>query len=144
MSVFCLLVFACFDIPSLRSSNIVLALRQLRSSFFCTYEEQRFFKVHMSQDGSTQHEDLKSLIIFEVCKSTISFFQRFSNCSRPQCDISYIQTLIQDEQNTLSLNPELCRKTVELVCILVELRTSTRYSTTHCEDFNSRLELTRP
>ena len=31
--------------------------------FFCTYEEQRFLKVHMSQDGSTQHEDLKLLLI---------------------------------------------------------------------------------
>ena len=37
----------------------------------------------MSQDGSTQHEDLELLLIFEVCKSFISSFQRFSNSPRP-------------------------------------------------------------
>ena len=33
------------------------ALRQLRSRILCVQDKDFFFKLHMSQDGSTQHEN---------------------------------------------------------------------------------------
>ena len=134
----------------------ILALRQLRSSFFLLYVRRTKIFTRW----------IRPKWRFEVVINIWSLqdihliLQRFSNSPRPQCDISNTgrqestvqqysvatQTIIQYEHTNFELWTLLTA--VELVRILVELRTSTHrfttyvITTTHCKDFNSRLELT--